>query len=217
MSDWVTLAGDLWAPYLSAGRLDYDRLAADVDTQAWVRWIAHADLDRAGRDEQLAFYLNAYNLLVIHQAVRRLRRRSDWPGVLTFGDKLRFFGLERHRVAGRAINLYTLENSIIRRRFREPRIHFALNCASSSCPPLPERLFVAETLDADLERLTRRFLESDAVAYNAATHTLTVSRIFRWYRKDFQPSVPAYIARYRDVPTDVRVVYQRYDWSLNRA
>jgi hypothetical protein len=113
------------------------------------------------------------------------------------------------------MSLYTLENTIIRKRFREPRIHFALNCASSSCPPLPERLFAAESLDDDLDTLTRRFIDSDAVSYDETRHMLSVSRIFRWYRKDFSPSVGDYIAGYRSVPTDARLVFQPYDWSLN--
>lgn len=204
------------APFVRDGRVDYDALVTRVDLDALHRELAVRELAGTGREEQLAFYLNAYNLLVLYQVRERLRREPAWRGPVSLSDKLRFFVLARHRVAGRDLNLLTLENRVIRRGFREPRIHFALNCASSSCPRLPGSLFVAETLEEDLEQLTDAFINSDEVRYDAASHTLTVSPIFRWYRRDFVPSVPAFIARYRAVPQDARLRYSVYDWRLNR-
>lgn len=205
------------APFVRHGRVDYDALVAQVDLDALVRELAERELAGADREEQLAFYLNAYNLLVLYQVRECLRRDPAWRGPVALADKLRFFVMARHRVAGRDLNLLTLENRVIRRGFREPRIHFALNCASSSCPQLPGSLFVAETLEEDLEQLTGAFINSDEVRYDAASHTLTVNPIFRWYRRDFSPSVPAFIARYRPVPEDARLRYRVYDWRLNRS
>jgi hypothetical protein len=113
------------------------------------------------------------------------------------------------------MSLLTLENGVIRRRFGDPRIHFALNCASRSCPPLPVSLFIGAEVDADLERLTSEFINSSEVRYDAATNTLSASRIFKWYRKDFGPSVVGFIAQYRDVPADASVAFHHYDWRLN--
>ena len=203
------------APYLDKGRVDYASLAGGLDVDALCAGVARRDLSGAGLDEQLAFYLNAYNLLVLRQVLARLEADPGWPGPVSLLDKLRFFVGTRHVVAGRAMNLLTLENRVIRRRFRGRRVHFALNCASSSCPWLPGQLFVAEHLEGDLERLTAQFLASDAVTYRPETRSLSVSPIFRWYRRDFRPSVAAFIARYRDVPPDARVTYQGYDWRLN--
>jgi hypothetical protein len=205
------------APYLDNGRVDYAALAGGLDVDSLCAGIASRDLSRAGRDEQLAFYLNAYNLLVIRQVLARLEADPAWPGPVSVADKLRFFLGARHVVAGRAMSLMTLENRVIRRRFRDARVHFALNCASSSCPWLPGQLFVAEHLEDDLERLTAQFLASDAVTYKPETRTLSVSPIFRWYRRDFRPSIAAFIARYREVPADARVTFQAYDWRLNRG
>ena len=205
------------APFLRDGRVDYDALVTRLDLDALYRELAVRELAGAGRAEQLAFYLNAYNLLVLYQVRERLRREPAWRGPVSLFDKLRFFLLARHRVAGRDLNLLSLENRVIRRGFREPRIHFALNCASSSCPHLPGSLFVAETLEEDLEQLTGAFINSDEVRYDAASHTLTVSPIFRWYRRDFAPSVPAFIARYREVPQDAALRFGTYDWRLNRV
>jgi len=205
------------APFLRDGRVDYDALVARVDLDKLYREVGQRNLAGACRDEQLAFYLNAYNLLVLYQVRERLRSNPDWDGPVSLLAKLRFFALARHRVAGRRRTLLALENRVIRRRFRDPRIHFALNCASSSCPHLPGSLFVAETLDEDLERLTDAFIQSDEVRYDPASHTLTVSPIFKWYRRDFKPSVHAFIARYREVPEKATLCYRCYDWRLNRA
>lgn len=203
------------APFVRDGRVDYAALCARLDLDGLYRELAERDLSGSGRDEQLAFYLNAYNLLVLHQVRERLRQNPGWRGPVSLLDKLRFFVLVRHRVGGRSMNLLTLENRVIRRGFREPRIHFALNCASSSCPRLPGSLFVAETLEDDLEQLTAAFINSDEVHYDAASHTLSVSPIFKWYRRDFAPSVPAFIARYREIPEDAALRYRTYDWRLN--
>ena len=80
-----------------------------------------------------------------------MEKKPDWRGVTTVWSKFLFFILKKHRIAGRKLSLYTLENKIIR-KFGDPRIHFALNCASGSCPNLPGSLFNAETLNDYLDR-----------------------------------------------------------------
>lgn len=178
--------------------------------------VARRDLSAATRDEQLAFYLNAYNLITLRQVLDRLREAPNWPGPVSLRDKVRFFLLQRHRVAGVYRSLLGLENRVIRHRYREPRIHFALNCASNSCPHLPGALFHAETLESDLEALAAAFITSSEVHYDASRNVLTLSPLFKWYRRDFRPSVQAFIARYRYVPSDALITYRDYDWRLNR-
>ena len=208
---------DVLAPCIGDDGVDYAALERHVDLVTLTEEIAGADLSRAGRDEQLAFYLNAYNLLVLQRVLERLRRKPHWPGNVSLPARLRFFLLERHLVAGKPMSLYGLENRVIRASFREPRSHFALNCASRSCPPLPARLFVADELEKDLERLTQAYVNSPEVRYDAVQNTLRVSRIFRWYREDFAPGIVPFVQRYRDdVPPDAAVRYGDYDWSLNR-
>jgi hypothetical protein len=212
----LSVSRDVLAPCVGVDGVDYAALERHVDLAALAEQIAGADLSRAGRDEQLAFYLNAYNLLVLQRVLERLRREPRWPGSVSLPARLRFFLLERRLVAGKSMSLYALENRVIRQRFREPRIHFALNCASRSCPPLPARLFAADELEKDLERLTQAFVNSREVRYDTAQNTLFVSRIFRWYRKDFAPGIVPFLRRYRDdVPPDATVRYGDYDWRLN--
>lgn len=204
------------APFIRDGRVDYDAVAAGPDVEGMLTAIADRDVSQATSADQLAFYLNAYNLITMSQVLDRLRGDPQWPGPLSVTDKVRFFVFERHRVAGQKLSLLALENSVIRRRFREPRIHFALNCASSSCPHLPGLLFEAQTLERDLEQLTQAFINSPEVSYDASTNALSVSPLFKWYRRDFQPSVQAFISRYRGTPGDASLLFRAYDWSLNR-
>jgi hypothetical protein len=204
------------APYLREGRVDYAALERGLDLAPLLGEIAQAEVEGTSREEQLAFYLNAYNLLTLQQVLHCLQRDPQWPGPVSIAAKLRFFVLSRHRVAGRRLSLMALENRVIRRRFADPRVHFALNCASTSCPHLPGQLFVATTLEQDLEQLTEAFLNSPEVHYDPVHKRLTLSPIFRWYRRDFRPSVQAFIARYRDVPLEARLAYRPYDWRLNR-
>lgn len=214
----LSAARDVLAPCIGDDGVDYAALERHADFPALTKEIARADLSRAGRDEQLAFFLNAYNLLVLESVLERLRRKPRWRGNVSLPSRLRFFLLERHSIAGQSLSLYGLENRVIRAGFGEPRIHFALNCASRSCPPLSARLFVAEELDKDLDQLTRAFVNSREVRYDSAENTVVASRIFRWYRKDFAPGIVPFLRRYRDdVPPDTTVLYTDYDWRLNRG
>ena len=147
----------------------------------------------------------------MQQVLERLAHNPDWPGPVSLLDKLRFFYLRTFDVAGQNVSLFKLENTLIRKKFAEPRIHFAINCGSSSCPHLPGSLFIAESLEADLDMLTRQFIESDEVHYDAATETLFVGQIFKWYRRDFSPSAIDFIRQYRDVPARVNLRYLDYD------
>jgi hypothetical protein len=183
------------APFISQGRVDYAAVQRSLDLKSLLADIAEHDLSDSTRDEQLAFYLNAYNLLTLHQVLECIRRDSNWPGPVSLLQKLHFFMGMRHSVAGSKMNLITLENGVIRRRFREPRIHFALNCASTSCPHLAGALFRADTLESDLEHLAAQFIRSEEVRYDPSANLLTVSPLFKWYRRDFAPSVQGFIAR----------------------
>ncbi len=212
----LTLADrSILKPFIRGGRVDYDALAARLSFAGLCDEIAGKDLAAASTEEQLAFYLNAYNLLTLTQVLSCLEEDPEWPGPVSLLQKARFFFWRRHTVAGERMSLYRLENSVIRHRYQEPRIHFALNCASASCPHLPGQLFVAATLDADLELFTHQFINSEAVQVDDKTNTVRVSPIFKWYRRDFGPSVTDFIGRYRPLPDQVKLRYLPYDWRLN--
>ncbi len=204
--------------HVKRGRVNYGAIKARDRgaLEAYVKSVATANLKGLKRRERLSFYLNAYNALVIKSVVDRLPLRSV--------KKVKgFFDGARHKVAGRSISLNGLENKIIRPRFKEPRIHFALVCAARSCPPLMARAFKAKTLNRDLTRLTRSFLKSRA-GLVIEGGKVKASKLFTWYADDFVKaagSVPAYLAKYRPehaallAQGGLKIGFLEYDWALN--
>lgn len=203
-----------------SGFVDYAGLKADPgDLDAYVAELAKESPDNApGRfptkDHELAYWINAYNALTLKGVIGYYPIKSVRDAKSLYG----FFLRDAHRVGGKKMTLNTLEHKIIRRRFKEPRIHFAVNCASIGCPRLERRAFRAETLDADLERLTREFVESEKHV-RAEGNTLWVSKILDWYGKDFG-DVAAYLTRYASpekatAMKNKKIRFIEYDWSLN--
>jgi hypothetical protein len=217
---WVDTYNRLLAKYVTKGGVKYaawksDR--ADMEAiQQVVDGIAQEKVSSLGKNEQLAFYLNAYNAWILHEALAKYPTRSIKDPLFTF------FLTPRLRVAGEKISFNHLEKDIIRRQFSEPRVHFALNCASRSCPPLNEEAFRGDRLDPQLEKLAVAFINSPkGVDYVAAKKTAALSAIFNWYKDDFQPvgGVMDFINKRHKppLPNDARITYQDYNWALNEA
>ncbi len=171
------------------------------------------------QSEELAFWINGYNALVIQ-------------GILNGGSPSSFFGRNRffkkdiYTIADQKINLNDLEREVII-PIGEPRIHFAINCASSSCPKLLPEVFNAENLDQQLTQAARDFINDPTRnKFDATTKTASISKIFDWFEDDFvkhSGSVRQYIAQYvqdEKIAKDLRagaykIKYLKYDWSLN--
>jgi hypothetical protein len=172
------------------------------------------------RGEQLAFWINTYNAATVSAV---LKGNSPEPA---FG-RVMLFKFWKFRAAGRERTLDEVEHEILRRQFTEPRIHFALVCASTSCPKLRREAYEAEHLEAQLEDQARQFINDPRRnLIDVQNKKLRLSEIFRWFREDFEKSagsVPHFIARYvNDAPTrdwllspNVQVQHQEYDWTLN--
>lgn len=167
----------------------------------------------ADRSASFAWHLNAYNSCVLYLILKR------YPTKGPLADDEHFFRADQIVVSGRKLSLDALEQDAIRPVFAEPRVHFALNCASVSCPPLQPRPFDPRTLEVDLARLASEFINGPGVAYNASTNTATLSKIFEWYAEDFggKSHVLAYINHYRKqpIPADATIGFARYEWELN--
>ncbi|UCG01483.1 MAG: DUF547 domain-containing protein [Candidatus Heimdallarchaeota archaeon] len=214
-------------PYIdSNGLVNYEKLKKDEWLIDQVQHLKTADLHNMNQNEEFAFWLNAYNILTIKGVYIELERNPNWKGNLSLFNKIRFFFLRRFNVAGKKINLRNLENKILRKRFKDPRIHFAINCASKSCPNLPKRLFDPETLDKFLDSLTLSFInDKDHVFLDTEKDILYLNPIFKWYTKDFeiQGGVKGFILKYlQDAEKSIietykkaRIKYIKYDWSIN--
>jgi hypothetical protein len=168
-----------------------------------------------GRNEQLALYINAYNAWILHEALAKYPTKSVKDPLFTF------FLAARIKVAGEQMSFNRLEKDIIRAKFGEPRVHFALNCASHSCPPLNRQAFRGDELDQQFEKLAMAFVNSEkGVRYSPDKRTAELSKIFDWYKDDFKgDGVIAFINKRRStpLPNDVKIKYQDYDWGLNEV
>jgi hypothetical protein len=111
-------------------------------------------------------------------------------------------------------SLDDIEHGIIRKQFREPRIHFAVNCASLSCPPLQNRAYTAKNIDTLLEKATKEFINSRENSIQV--NSVELSSIFKWYAEDFG-NIIAFVNRYSTVKVDntAQISYKEYDWNLN--
>ena len=203
-------------------RVDYAALLEEPDWRRLVRSLSRARPEALrSRDEQLAFWINAYNILAIdlvlqHYPVAGIRDiGSFWSPV---------WDREAGRIGGAGYSLGRIEHEILR-PLGEPRIHLAIVCASTSCPSLRREPFRAAELDAQLADASRRFLASPRKGLRVESDGVRISRIFRWFDEDFESGggVLAFLRRYApegaraalEAEADPEIDYFDYDWRLN--
>ena len=208
----------------SQGRVDYAGLKNDPGTlQSYLDLLAvNAPSDKATFQTGLAFWINAYNALTIkgvldHYPTTSVRKIKLFNG---------FFSRIKFQVGGHSYTLDNIEHDIIRYEFGDPRIHFALVCASLGCPILEKRAFVPETLEERLDKVTANFINNpEKVRLDRENRVLHLSQIFEWYAEDFEDthdSVINFISEYlREADAaflkekEVQIQYLEYDWRLN--
>lgn len=163
----------------------------------------------------LAWNLNAYNAWILHNVLAKYPTKGPLDG------EMLFFHGKRIMISGQKTSFNDLEQKIIRPVYKDPRVHFALNCASASCPPLNGKPFDGATLDAELNRLARAFINGNAVQIADGGGMLQLSKIFDWYAEDFggKDKLIEYMNAYRTskLPDAARIQFMNYDWSLNEA
>jgi hypothetical protein len=220
------------------GRVDYPRLKQDrapLDAYADSLGLCspHSHPGRFPSPAHgLAYWINAYNAFVLRGVI------DGYPvsRVDELGGLDAFFRQRRFTSGGRALTLDQLENQIIRPEYRDPRVHFALNCGAAGCPALLGRAYTGESLDSLLEAQARRFAaDTLQVRFDPQSGALHLSQILNWYGEDFirwfpaAPGAPAsptlvdYLLRYLPAGTagqlrrhrDPRIHFIEYDWSLN--
>ena len=198
--------------YADDGRIDYAALQQSGAHLPLVAQIAATPLDQLQGAERKAFLINAYNVLVIAQVIEHYPLAS----VL---DVKGFFDATKHDVGGKRITLNHLEKQLLLKPYGDARLHFALVCGATGCPPITSFAYVPDQLDAQLDRQTRLAV-NDATFIRTADGEIELSQIFEWYAADFGGSkarVLDFINSFRQNPlaADRKVSYYRYDWSLN--
>lgn len=195
--------------------------------------VTHPAFERFTRDQQLAFLINAYNAFTIELIL------TEWPDIDSIRDIGSFWRSpwkrEFIRLLGEDVSLDQIEHEWIRGwdRYREPRIHFAVNCASIGCPALRSEAYTGEQLNAQLEQQTALFLSDRSRNRLETPETLLLSEIFDWYREDFEDGNMGYqrledfLLNYADALNLSETAVQRltagemeidfldYDWRLN--
>ena len=202
------------------GGVNYPAIASNPDFAVYIDYLATADRKALNTSEdELAFWINAYNALAIQGIL-------DGKSPSTFFGRIGFFKNAEFTVGGEQMNLYDLERDIII-PLGEPRIHFAIVCASHSCPKLRSEAYTADRLDEQLEANTRHFINDSARnRFDPEQKVAELSKIFDWFSEDFiKPagSVLNYVANYVDDPKlaadlragDYKLKFMKYNWSLN--
>jgi len=210
--------------------VDYDAFGRSAEFQRYLTTLSEAQLDSLPESERLALWINAYNAYTIELINRHGERKS----IRNINKTLGLFGRKGPwkerlaKVAGEDWTLGQIEQEIIRKRFPEPRIHFALVCAALGCPPLRTEAYVGGRLDGQLDDQALTFLlESPRKnQVDPEAGVVLLSPIFDWYRDDF-PSGPEGLGRFlgRYFPPGparellmgggFEIEFTEYDWSLN--
>jgi hypothetical protein len=203
------------------GWVDYEGFLADKDRlQSYLDLLSkHPPATNWSREEQLAYWINAYNaftvkVIIDHYPLESIRELHTLPLVATIWHE------EFFEIGGQPASLDQIEHRILRKEFNEPRIHFAINCASVSCPVLRNEAYTASQLENQLTEQARSFL-NDPIRNQIGSEVVKLSKIFRWFSGDFtqQGSLLDYLNQYAPVviAPDADVEYLEYNWSLNVA
>jgi hypothetical protein len=172
------------------------------------------------KNEQLAYWINAYNAFTVKLIVDNYPTES----IRDLGPKLKIplikdvWHYKFFKIGGEESSLDEIEHSILRKEFDEPRIHFAINCASVSCPPLLNEAFVADRIDAQLEKVTTAFI-NDPVRNKITSDEIQISSIFSWFKGDFTKngSLIDFLNNYSKVKIkpSAKISHMDYNWNLN--
>ncbi len=196
----------------NSGNVDYKGLKRkEAELDSYLRKLGeNVPSTSEPRNERLAYWINAYNAFTIKLILNNYPLKSiiDLHGGKPWDQKWIDLG-------GKIYSLNQIEHEIIRPRFQDARIHFAVNCAASSCPPIPNKAFTSGNLNSLLNQRTSAFINS--TTYNdIAGNKVSLSKIFDWYGEDFGDLI-TYINKYAKVKVDpgASVGFKEYDWALN--
>lgn len=173
------------------------------------------------QEDRIAFWINAYNAFTIDLVLEHHQPASikDVAAGISIPFVNSPWQIDFIKIGDEVLNLDDIEHGILRREFDEPRIHFALVCASRSCPPLRREAFEGDKLDEQLTSQAERFL-ADTLRNNVQRHHVQLSKIFQSYADDFtaHATLLEYVNQYAPVliDDDATVEYLEYDWSLNK-
>ncbi len=194
----------------SDGKVNYKNFKSEkAALDSYIKTLSDdAPQDNWSKNDKMAYWINAYNALTIKLIIQNypLSKITDLDGGKTWDVK-------RNTLSGKKLSLNDIENQILR-PMGDARIHFAINCAAKSCPPLFNQAFTADNLNDCLELRTKQFINSSANTLKS--NEIKISKIFDWYGKDFG-NVASFVSKYANtkVSKTAKVSFNDYDWRLN--
>lgn len=217
-----SLWGHLLTKHNHNGRVDYNGMQADeTQLDTYLALLEKTKPESLERSEALAYYINLYNAWTVKLI---LSKYPNLKSIKDIGTLLKSpWKIELIPLNGKKVSLDHVEHDIIRPQFEDPRIHFAINCAALSCPPLWQTPFKGSALNQQLDQATTQFI-NDPKSNSLKGKTLYLSRIFKWFNEDFKDGVEVFVRRYAQgelktaletVPDGPSIKYLKYDWSLN--
>ena len=218
--------------YLKDGLVNYSAVKDDPalfeGVISQLEKVKKEEYDRWSPDAKKAFWINAYNLEAIklvldHYPLKRSlgiqALRYPANSIQQISD---VWNQETLTVLEKKISLNYIENEILRKEFQDPRIHFAIVCASLGCPVLRDEPYVSDRLDSQLNDAVAKFMQDRRkFNYDARNNTFYFSPIFKWFKEDFEKAggsiafIKKYIPQDKNLPVSGKIQWLDYDWSLN--
>jgi len=195
------------------GKVDYTGVKADPSFARYISTLQATTVnDNWTREQKMAYWINVYNAFTIKliidnypiESITKLEKPWDKPFI---------------KIGTSAYSLNQIENDILRTKFKDPRIHFAVNCASFSCPILSNQAYTASNLESQLDKMARQFV-NDPLRNKLSGSSAEISKIFEWYAADFGSAIGLidFLNKYASKPLakNARITYMEYNWNLNK-
>ena len=214
LDDYFQKVNKFLSVNVKAGKVNYKVINANkTDLESLVTFVGIKQ-KFASASQEKAFYLNAYNILVIKGIINNFPTK----GPMEING---FFDKKTYLINGTTLTLNNIENDIIRKKNNDARIHFALVCGAKSCPPIQSYAFTPEKLESQLEIVTKQSIQNtNFTKIDFKNNKASVSMLFNWYKDDFiksKGSVLNFINNYlkKALPANTIVENYTYDWALN--
>jgi hypothetical protein len=196
----------------SSGKVNYKGLKANrAQLDAYIDLLTQNGIQSNwSKKEKMAYWINAYNAYTVKlivdnyplSSITKLHGGSPWKVKLV-------------TLGGKKYSLDQIENEILRPQYKDARIHFAVNCAAKSCPPLLNKAWTADNLNRNFEQQAKKFVNNKQFNVISANE-VQISKIFEWYAVDFG-NIVEYLNKYSNtkINPNAKVTYKEYDWKLN--
>ncbi|MCP4443079.1 MAG: DUF547 domain-containing protein [Aureispira sp.] len=200
----------------STGKVNYEGFKADKSKiDAYIKTLANNHPSSSwSKNAEMAFWINLYNAFTIQQILEVYPVSSIMK---VAGGKV--WDTKKVKIGSKYYTLNQIEKDMLLKKFKEPRVHFAVNCAAKSCPPLMNKAWTESNIQSSFDLRARMFVNN--LSFNTiSSSSIQISKIFEWYASDFGGSsnLIKYINKYSKltVSSSAKVIYKEYDWNLNK-